>query len=255
MQVVSNTIGESKLKPFQFYLGYNENVGLVVLGNLGYFSITGAVQSLLYPFAYMKGLVKAKNKKRTYLIDEEYLNATIKQDIEYTLTHEFEYELSSLSTAYRILDYKLPEYIDLSSDVVKTWYLKNKLTKKDLPDLLYTFEKQKITKKTLEIGNLYIDNDCNYVYCYIGKYNDLHYFVDIMGWINDYDVSNVRTVYEAFSKRIGRIVRNMNDLMVYQYGSYFKRVKTLPALFVPNTVEIGLNPNMKKLLSMGKLGV
>ena len=76
-----------------------------------------------------------------------------------------------------------------------------------------------------------------------------------MGWINDYDVSNVRTVYEAFSKRIGRIVRNMNDLMVYQYGSYFKRVKTLPALFVPNNIELGLNPNMKKLLIRGKLKV
>ena len=47
----------------------------------------------------------------------------------------------------------------------------------------------------------------------------------------------------------------MNDLMVYQYGSYFKRVKTLPALFVPNNIELGLNPNMKKLLIRGKLKV
>lgn len=255
MKLVLNTIGKSKLKPFQFYIGYNENVGLVVVGNLGYYNTNSGVQCLLYPFAYIKGLVNVeKHNKRTYFIDEEYLNANIKQDIDYALTHEFEYDLSSLSIEYRILDYKLQGYIDLSSNEVKAWYLKNKLIKKKLPDLVYTFEKKKITKKTLEIGNLYVDNECYSVYCYIGKYNDLYYFADIMSRFNDYDVSNVRTVYDVFSKRTNVIVRNMDDLMVYQYGTYFKKVKTLPALYLPN-IEIGLNPNMNKLLSMGKLEV
>lgn len=255
MKLVLNTIGKSKLKPFQFYIGYSENVGLVVLGNLGYYNINSGVQSLLYPFAYIKGLVNVeKHNKRTYFIDEEYLNATIKQDIEYALTHEFEYGLSSLSIEYRILDYKLQGYIDLSSDEVKAWYLKNKLIKKELPDLLYTFEKKKITKKTLEIGNLYVDNDGYSVYCYIGKYDDLYYFVDIMSKGHEYDVSNVKTVYEAFSIRAHITVRNMDDLMDYEDGYYFKKVKTLPALFLPNT-DIDLKPNMRALLSGGKLEV
>lgn len=256
MKLVLKTIGKSKLKPYHFYIGYNELSGFVVLGTLGYYNNRGTLDILLYPFAYIKGLLNVEQRKKSFFIDEDYLRKGIESDISYTLAHEFEYGMSTLAmgTSYSVLDYTLPVYIDLQSEEVKAWYLKNRMVNKVLPDLLYNVEKKKITKKSLEVGNLYVDNGCYVIYCYVGYFNEKYCFAEVLSQYSKYSISDITNVYDAYNLRASRQVHNIEELLKCGDTCYFKAVKTLPTLYLPN-VDMVNNENMKILLSKGKLTV
>ena len=160
-----------------------------------------------------------KTHQYEYEIDEEKIYQRVKEFIENIETISIDYRDVAYKNRYsKSFTIDCIKDIRVDLNVLKSWYLKNRLQTKELQNIIIEGKAgidtvPTIKQSDLEVGKIYVDSGCKHKYVYVGKFREQYVFKEITSFNNDEVI----------------VAKNM----IFRYG--YKHVKTLPKLYLLDT--------------------
>lgn len=167
--------------------------------------------------------VLTNNDKKTnryeYEIEEEKIYQRVKEFIEHIETISIDYRDVSYKNRF-LKSFTIASIKDIRVDlnVLKSWYLKNRLQTKELRNIIIEGKAgidtvPTVKQSDLEVGKIYVDSGCKHKYVYAGKFIEQYVFKEITSFNNDEVI----------------VAKNM----VFRYG--YKHVKAMPKMYLLDT--------------------